>query len=44
MTEGWAALVTPLLVLPLVLLFRFMGCGLNVKGTLEQRLDGGRRG
>ena len=34
MTE-WAVILTPLLVLPIVLLFRFVGCGLDVKGTAD---------
>jgi len=34
-SEGWAVVLTPLLVLPLVLLFRFVGCGLNVVGQGE---------
>jgi len=31
----WVVLLTPLLVLPIVLLFRFVGCGLDVKGTAD---------
>lgn len=31
----WAFVLTPLLVLPIVLLFRFVGCGLDVRGELE---------
>lgn len=34
----WAFVVTPLLVLPIVLLFRFVGCGLNVVGQLEPEI------
>jgi hypothetical protein len=29
----WAFIVTPLLVLPIILLFRFIGCGLDAVGT-----------
>ena len=34
MTE-WAFVLTPLLVLLIILLFRFVGCGLDVVGTAE---------
>ena len=37
MTE-WAVVLTPLLVLPIVLLFRFVGCGLDVVGTAEPEI------
>jgi hypothetical protein len=35
MTEAWVVVLTPLLVLPLVLLFRFVGCGLELTGSAE---------
>ena len=31
----WDLLLTPLLVLPIVLLFRFVGCGLSLVGELQ---------
>ena len=37
MTE-WVFFVLPLLVLPIVLLFRFVGCGLNTKGEIEPEI------
>ena len=33
MTILWTFLLAPLLVLPILLLFRFVGCGLDVVGT-----------
>lgn len=35
MSEWWLVVLTPLLVLPLVLLFRFVGCGLDLTGQAE---------
>jgi hypothetical protein len=35
----WAFVLTPLLVLPIVLLFRFVGCGLDVVGSAEPPLE-----
>lgn len=32
----WVFILTPLAVLPIVLLFRFVGCGLNAVGQLEE--------
>ena len=32
----WVFILTPLAVLPIVLLFRFVGCGLNAVGELEE--------
>jgi hypothetical protein len=34
----WAFVLVPLLVLPIILLFRFVGCGLNTKGELEPEI------
>jgi Concanavalin A-like lectin/glucanases superfamily len=31
----WVVVLVPLLVLPIILLFRFVGCGLNTKGDVE---------
>jgi hypothetical protein len=32
----WVFVLVPLLVLPIILLFRFVGCGLNLKGELSE--------
>ena len=34
----WVFVLVPLLVLPIILLFRFVGCGLNTKGELEPEI------
>ena len=34
----WVFVLVPVLVLPIILLFRFVGCGLNTKGELEPEI------
>jgi hypothetical protein len=36
----WFLVLVPLFVLPIVLLFRFVGCGLDTKGEVEEIIAG----